>query len=112
MTGPIWVSHSSGSPTRILPTRSTYIGQELVVDRPVQEEAGTRGATLASIGEDREQRPVNRFVQIRVREDDVRALAAQFEGDVLDGAGSGAHDLAAGLGFAGKGDLVDERMRG
>ena len=51
---------------------------EVVVDALVQEETSPGRAALAGIGVDREERAVDRLVDIGVREDDVRALAAQL----------------------------------
>ena len=72
------------------------IAEEAVVDVLMEEEAGAGGAALAGVGEDGEEGAVDRLVEIGVREDDVRALAAQLQGDLLDGAGGQLHDAAAG----------------
>ncbi len=51
--------------------------------------------------------PLDRLVERRVVEDDVRGLAAELEREPLAAAGEAALDLLAHLGRAGEGDLVD-----
>ena len=77
----------------------------------MQEQPGASGAALPGVGVDREERAVDRLIEIRVGKDDVRTLAAKLQRHLLDRAGGDRHDPAAGLGFAGEGDLVDQRMR-
>ncbi len=55
-------------------------------------------------------RAVDGRVEVGVGEDDVRALAAQLEGDPLERVGGVPHDDLADLGRAGEGDLVDARV--
>jgi hypothetical protein len=86
------------------------IAHELVLDGFVQEESGTGSTALTGVGEDCEQGTGNGLIDIGIREDDVRALATQFQRYLLDGAGGSADDVAAGFGFTGEGDLVDVRM--
>ena len=76
------------------------------------EEPGAGGAALAGIGEDGEEGTVDRLVEIRVREDDVRALAAELEGDLLDGSRRKLQDAPPGRRLPGEGDLVDAGMGG
>ncbi len=52
------------------------------------------------------------LLDIGVWEDDGRGLSAQLEGDFLQIAGRGFHDQLADFGRSGKGDLVDQVMRG
>ena len=49
-------------------------GQKLVVDILVEKEPGSGGTALTGIGEDREERPVDRFIEISIGENDVRAI--------------------------------------
>ena len=85
---------------------------DLVVDRLVREQARARRAALALVVEDRVGRPGDRAVEIGVREDDGRRLAAELERDALEVAGGGLDDQLADLGRAGEGDLVDVGMLG
>jgi hypothetical protein len=50
--------------------------------------------------------------EVGVGEHDVGALAAQLQLEPLEVAGGGPHDLAADLGRAGEGDLLDVRVGG
>ena len=50
----------------------------------VEKEAGACGAALAGVGEDGEERAIDRFIDDRVGKDDVRALATELERDLLD----------------------------
>ena len=53
-------------------------------------------------------RPVNGLVEICIVKDDVRALPAEFEGDILEvGPGSGLHDLPAYEGRTSKCNLLN-----
>ena len=88
------------------------LAQELVVDVLVQEEPGAGGAALAGVGEDGEEGTVDRLVEIGVREDDVWALAAELEGDLLDGSRRQLQDAPPGRRLPGEGDLVDAGMGG
>ena len=80
---------------------------ELVVDRLLNEQPAARAAALALVQEQAEQGAVDGRVEIGVGEDDVRALAAQLEGDPLERVGRDLHDDLAGASLAGEGDLVD-----
>jgi len=52
--------------------------------------------------------PVNGLLEIRIVEDDVRALSTQLEGNVLEVAlGGGLHNLPANEGRTGECDLLD-----
>ena len=62
--------------------------------------------------EDRGEGEVERDLEVGVGEDDVGVLAAQLEGDPLDGRRRGGHEPAAGLEPAGERDQVDARVRG
>ena len=80
---------------------------EVVVDRLLDEDAGARLAALAGGVVDRPDRARDRRVEVGVREDEVRALAAELERQPLDRLGAEPHDLAARLRRAGERDLVD-----
>ena len=57
--------------------------------------------------------PVNRLLDVAGVENDVRALATELEGDLLQvGRRGGLHDGAAHGGGAGEGDLVDVHVGG
>ena len=83
---------------------------ELVVDRRLDEHARARLAALAGGVVDRPHRARDRVVEVRVGEDEVRALAAELERQPLDRVGAEPHDLAARLRRAGERDLVDAGM--
>ncbi len=51
-------------------------------------------------------------LDVRVGEDDVGALAAELEADLLHVAGGRSHDLLARGRLAGEGDLADAGVRG
>ena len=84
---------------------------ELLVDRPLHEDAAARRADLALVDEDAEQRAVDRGLEVGVGEEDVRRLAAELERDLLQRVGRAPHDDLADLGAAGERDLVDVRVR-
>src|SRR5579864_4691342 len=83
---------------------------QLGVDLLLDEQARAGGADLALAVEDAVVGALHRGVEIGVGEDDVRRLAAQLEGDTLDGGGGAAHDVAPDLGRAGEGDLGHLRV--
>ena len=65
------------------------------------------------IEEQPEVRALHRFIQIGIREYDVRALAAQLQRDALQiGLGGGLHDQMADFGGAGEGHLVHVHVVG
>src|SRR5262249_29433366 len=67
--------------------------RELVVELLLDEQAGPGAAHLALVEEDADQRALDRLRDVRVREDDVRALAAQLERHALQRVGGLAMDL-------------------
>src|SRR5207248_7686135 len=83
---------------------------EVVVERLFDEHPRTRFAALPGRVVDRPDGARDRVVELRVGEDEVRALAAELEGDPLDRLGREAHDLRPGGGRAREGDLVDAGM--
>ena len=85
---------------------------DLVVDRLMREQARARRAALALIVEDRIRHAADRVIEVGVREDDLRRLAAEFERDALQVAGGGLDDQFADLGRSGEGDLVDVGVLG
>ena len=86
-------------------------GHDLVVHRGLDQEARAGLAALAGRVVDRPDRGGDRLVEVRVGEDDARALAAQLQRDPLDRVGAQAHDLAAGRRRAGERDLLNSGMR-
>ena len=83
---------------------------ELVVERLLDEDARAGLAALAGGVVDRPRRARDRRFEVGVGEDDVRALAAELQGDALDRVRAEAHDLAARLRRACERDLVDARV--
>src|SRR5579875_725367 len=83
---------------------------ELIVDAFLHEQARAGDAGLPGRGEDAGDRALDRIVENRIVEDDVRRLAAQFEGDALQPPGRAFIDPLPGHLAAGKGDLGDLRM--
>lgn len=82
--------------------------KEGVVDALLDQDTAAGTAALAVVEVDAEVDPGDGVVDIRVVEDDVGALAAQLEGDLLQVTlGSGLQDLAADQGGASEGDLVN-----
>jgi ParB family chromosome partitioning protein len=79
---------------------------ELVVERLLDQDARSRLAALAGGVVDRPHRARDRVVEVRVREDEVRALAAELEREALDRVGAKSHDLRARRRRAGERDLV------
>ena len=61
------------------------------------EQARAGRADLAAAGEDADQRAVDGRLEVGVGEDDVGALAAQLEADLLHVLGALAHDVLADL---------------
>ncbi len=81
---------------------------ELVVNLVLDEQPAAGAAALALVEEQAEVRAFDGGVEVGVGEDDVRALAAQFQADALQVAACRRlHDDLAGGVFAGEGDLVD-----
>ena len=85
-------------------------GDEVVVDRLLDEDSRARLAALARGVVDRPDRARDRRVEVGVGEDEVGALAAQLQRQALDRLRAEPHDLAARLRRAGERDLVDPRM--
>lgn len=82
--------------------------EELVVDIRLDEDTATSTAALAVVEVDTEVNPGDGVFDISVVEDDVGALATQFESDLLQVAlSSGREDLATDEGRSGEGNLVD-----
>ena len=84
---------------------------EAVVDGTLHEQPGTGRTDLARAGEDADQRAVDSGFEVGVFEDDVRALAAQLQADLLHVPGAGPHDGLADLDAAREGDHVDVARR-
>lgn len=81
---------------------------EFVVDTLLHVHTGTSTAALAVVEEDSEVDPGDGVVNVGVVEDNVGALAAEFEGDLLQvGASGGLHDLTTDDSGTGEGNLVD-----
>ena len=80
---------------------------ERLVDRLLDEEPRAGAADVSLVEVDAVDDPLDRLVERRVVEDDVRGLAAELEREPLAGAGEAPLDLLPDLGRAGEGDLVD-----
>ena len=87
--------------------------EELVVDALLDEDTGAGAASLTVVPEDTVRCPVDGEVHVGVVEDNVGALAAELERNVLEvRLGASLLDLAADEGGAGEGDLVDVGVLG
>ena len=99
--GPIfWARASSATPCG-----------ELVEDAVLDEQSGARGAGLTVVEQEATGRAGDRGVEVGVGEDDLRALAAEFQRDLLEVARRGVDDLPADIRRPGERDLVDVAMR-
>lgn len=65
------------------------------------------GTYLTHIVHDAAVAPLDGLIKIRILKHDARALAAAFQGDVLQIAAGRLHDGSSGDGAASKGNLVD-----
>ena len=83
------------------------LGDEAVVDRVLDDRPAAGRADLAGVDEGRGQRVVDGRLEVGVGEDDVRALAAELEGDPLDVDRRAAEQRPAGVEPAGQRDEVD-----
>nr|ART40488.1 K624 [uncultured bacterium] len=86
--------------------------QKRLVQRALHVDARTAQAHLALIGEGRAHGRFDTGVEVCVGKDQVRVLAAQLEGQLLQAAGRRAHDDLPGGGLAGEGDAVHVRVFG
>ena len=102
-----WVANLVGA-------RSLLEGlDELVVDAILDVDTRSSTAALAMVEEDAKVDPANGVLNVCIVENDIGALAAQLQGDLLQvGAGCRLHDLPANDGRAGEGDLVNVYVRG
>ena len=94
VSGPISVAGSSGLPTRIDLRQREKLFEERVGDLLVQQQARAGDAGLALVVEDGEGRAAHRGIERRIVEDDVGALAAEFELHALQISRRSLHDLA------------------
>lgn len=86
---------------------------ELVVDARLDVDAGAGTAALAVVEEDAEVDPRDGILDVGVVEDDVRRLASELEGDLLQvGAGGSLHHLTTDDGGTGERHLVHVHVRG
>ena len=86
--------------------------EERIGDLLLQQQPRSRDASLPLIVEDREGRAAHGGIERGVVEDDVGALAAEFELHALQISRRSLHDFAAGNGGAGEGNLVDAFVLG
>ena len=73
------------------------LADEAVVDGALDEQARAGRADLAGAGEDADEGAVDGRLEVGVGEDDVGALAAELEADLLHVLGGPAHDVLADL---------------
>ena len=86
---------------------------KLVVDALLHIDARSGAAALAVVEVDAEVDPVDGLLDIGVVEHDIRRLAAQLEGNLLEvGGGGGLHDGTTYERGTGEGDLVNIHVRG
>ena len=93
------------------------IDQELVEDRLLDQRPARAGADLALVQREHREALERLVIEVVVLqrdvvEEDVRALAAEFQGDRNDVLAGVLHDQLAGRGLAGEGDLGDAIARG
>src|SRR5580765_8492076 len=84
--------------------------EKALVDRSLDENAAAGRTDFALVEEDAEQRAFDRNLEIGVREEDVRRLAAELERNLLQRVRRAAHDRLADFHAAGESDLVDIGM--
>ncbi len=101
---------SSGSPTRSVLDPALQLRDDVVGDRLLHEQARAGAADVALVEEDAVDDALDRLVDRRVVEDDVRGLAAELERQPLARCRRPPLDRLADLGRAGEGDLVDAGM--
>jgi len=107
--------HLSGEIQRIAHPRRLRQRQqafdELIVNRPMDQGSRSRDACLSGRGEDAGHHALHRVVDIRIVENDVRGLPAEFQRDLLDPLRCQAVYVFAGAVAAGKRDLRHVGMR-
>ena len=81
---------------------------KLVIDPLLNIYPGSSAAALAVVEENTKVDPRNRILDIRIVEDNIRALATKLQGDLFQVRASGRfHDLPANNGRSGESDLVN-----
>ncbi len=85
---------------------------DVVVDVLVDVEALEGRAGLAGVDEGAPEQVLGDGLGVGVGQDDAGVVAAQFQGQALDGVGGGLDDGLAGGGGAGEHDLADGRVVG
>ena len=85
-------------------------GDEFLVDAFLHQDPARCGADLAHVRHDAHVRPFDRLLQIRVVEDQQRALAARLQGDVLHVHGRHLHNLPSCRRAPREGNLVHIQM--
>ncbi|CAM5504566.1 hypothetical protein SFUMM280S_08997 [Streptomyces fumanus] len=84
--------------------------EEAVVDGALDQDAGAGAAVLAGVVEEGQGGGRGGGFQVGVGEDDVGALAAQFQGDALEPGGAAGQDVLADGGGPGEDDLRHVRV--
>ena len=82
----------------------------VVVDPALDEDARSRRTDLALVPEHAVRRPLDRGVEVSIREHDVGGLASELKRDPLQRVGAAAHDELPHLARAGEPDLVHARV--
>ncbi len=90
--------------------RAGEAGEELFVNRLVDDDRAQRGAALPGGAEAGEECAFHREIQVRVRHDDERVLAAELQARRLQVATAELPDPAPNLGGARKTDLIHEPL--
>ena len=111
ISGPISVASSRGIADPPVGDGRFEQLEEAVVHAPLHEDAAARAAVLARVVEHRARRRRRRPLEVGVREDDVGALAAEFERDGLERAGAAGRDIRPDLGRSGEHDLAHVGVR-
>ena len=113
MIGEYPLASSQVGPGAISPKRARILSATASRNRLVQQQARARDADLPGIGKYAARDTVGSEFEIGIVEDELRALAAQFERHRLDAAARNiGHDRGAGGGRAGEGHLADAGMPG
>src|SRR5579863_3020266 len=88
------------------------LAHHFVVTLALHENPRARAADLPRVEEHAHHRGRHGLIEIGVREDDVRRLAAEFQRDLFQISGGGLQDDLADFGRTGEGHLVDRGMLG
>ena len=105
--GPTWTDSSRPLPIFRAFARATNFVGEFRGDSLLKKDAAGGGAALACGSEGSPERAVEGELEVGVVEDDLRVLAAHFEGDGLEGGGGTLGNVRAHFAGAGEADGAD-----